>query len=296
MTTNIGCCGRRTNLEGFVAQADLHPVTTPAGRRARAAIAMAIVERAALSRGDGALAARARRGLQGLGTTDTIRAAGVQAALRSLRSTGAEQALAGNTAARQLLDQVLTIASAVIGIAESAVAAAAANEAANAAREGRPVDNTVADVGKVTSWLRWAFGGPFPSTAAESDLRIFATVWAIAEPIISGLIPTAATALRVPPATTTAVQAYLARLGASVRAAVAALPPPLTPPPPVPSPDEVAAAVGRHTALSPASISNLRRNVLYVSDQARRIVPSKTGTSPILVALPAAAVLWYLFK
>ena len=64
-------CKHHTNIEGLVAQVDAHPRSTKAGQRARAALAMAVIERAAMARGDGALAAQARRGLQGLGTVQT---------------------------------------------------------------------------------------------------------------------------------------------------------------------------------------------------------------------------------
>lgn len=259
-----------------------------------------------MARGNSALAVRARRGLQGLGTAaDTARAT---AAINSLRNAGAARTLAGNTAALNLLNQVLGVASAISGMVEGAVSSAAATEAANAAREGRPVDNTLADVGKVMAWVTWALGGNFPASAAESDLRIFANVWMLAQPAAIAAVMLLGKDLPAP--TTTAINAYLARLGQNVQAAVAALPPPAQPVPPPPTPEQVQEVTQTFRA-NPLLLQNpnLLRNAFRVPNviiSAGRCPAGTTGvppncvaeksTSPILVALPAAAVLWYLFK
>lgn len=292
MTTNIGCCGRRTNLEGFVAQADLHPVTTPAGRRARAAIAMAIVERAAMARGNGALAARARRGLQGLGTVQTP--AQVQATITGLQT----RATAAAARISPQFQAYLGVARGVLAIVQVAVAS--------------DVDAT-----RVLAWLSWALGGPLPSNVAENDIRILNVAFGF-QPALSAAIsalPALDPGMSVDARTALTVIAntYLPALKQGVAAAYAALPPPATPPPAPPPPEEQVAAV-RNRMLDPGVIQNLLRNPLRITQPTVVRCPAGTtgdpgtltrppvctpidsGMSPFLVALPAAAVLWYLFK
>lgn len=322
--TELGCCGRRTDLQGLAAQADMHPVTTRAGRRARAALALAIVERAAMARGDAALAVRARRGLQGLGTVASTGVAAATASLRAFRMRPGEGStvtdVVYNQAGAGVSSTLTTILAGIrmgVGAVQALINNEAAAETARAASQGREPNYTARDAGQVLAWIQWFLGGDsFPSSVAESDLRLLNSIISFAAPLIIVALEAAKLSaitnrnLGLSNALAGLIT-YVGLLPGAVSRAVALLPPPAAPPPP---PEEVAASappsVQQFLTLNPNILRNVIRNPLrpgVITALQPRCPAGTTGvppnciaaeksTSPILVALPAAAVLWYLFK
>jgi hypothetical protein len=303
---SIGCCGR-PDIQGLAYAADQYPRSTRAGQRARARLALALVELRASAVGDLDLARRARRSLGALGTTTSLRDRAVQtsiATLRDARSTPAATTFWERRASRigTQVDQVLAIVNGALGVVEGVVQAAAASEAAAALRDGREPNYTTRDVGKTLAWFRWFFGGPLPTDVAESDVRLLGTVFAVAAPLLTvGLA-----ALRATAGTNTSLRdalsafdTYLAGITRSVQNAVAALPPPAAgaPPEPPPSPPpEMLTEMQRFAAMTPMQrMAFIQQSKALFRVRASDIVAPKTG-NPLLVALPAAALVWYFIR
>jgi hypothetical protein len=328
---SIGCCGRPTaNLEALAYSADLYPRSTKAGQKARVRLALAMVERRGIAQGRPDIVAKARRGLAGLGTVaDDSRRAAVAAAISTVRAGRERRDDASGRVIDQLqarhdarigrdVETVLTALQAAVSLAEAVVRGEAQRELTNAANEGRPVNYTLADAGKVLAWFRWLFGGAFPSDVAEGDLRLFASVYETVLPMVTaaltgGKLAAAAannTGLRD---ALIGIENYLASMSRTVRGAVAALPAPAAPPaPPAPPPGGgfvVGPATGIrcpdgqvgggasgercHYPCAPPSYWDGRQCTtppVFVQPSTPK------SSSSVVLALPAALVLWYLFK
>ena len=301
----IGCCGQNREIAQLAAAADMHPRTTKAGQRARARLALALVERRALAAGDVAFAARARRSLGSLGlntTSPTSSAALTRAVsrIRSARERPDGDALRARRDARigRDVETYLGIAAAALSAIEAGVRAEALAETNRAAAEGRAPNYTAADTAKAFAWLRWMVGGPFPSEVAESDLRLFASIVQVAEPLMSAALE-GGKQLALSAGNTglqdalAAIQTYLRTVTATVRAAVAALPPPLTTTtePPAEPPAEPPPRL---------NLTRVQWLSLSTTQRLRLIAAMNSGTPPeksssALLVLPAAALAWYLF-
>ena len=160
---SIGCCGQSREIAQLAAAADALPRSTKAGQRARARLALALVERRALAAGDLAFAARARRSLGNLGTTadEMARRDAVSAAISTVRAQRgdgtADRWRTQRAAVRDAtqVDLVLGVLSTLVGIAQGVAAGEAASERARAAAEGREVNFSAADTEKALSWVSW---------------------------------------------------------------------------------------------------------------------------------------------
>lgn len=322
---NFGCCGRDRELRGLLAAADMHPRTTRAGQRARARLACAMLERRATAFGDLATAVKARRGLASLGTTadDAARQDAVRAAISTIRAArGAEGTESDRLRARRDarigrdVETVLTALQAAVSIADSIARAEANNEAARAASQGREPNYSARDVARALGWMRWIFGGALPVDVAESDIRLLGSVFEVALPVTTFALTEAKLAAQSDGNTglrdaLAGIETYLASVGRAIRAAVAALPPPA----PAPTPG----TVGPPTGLAPCPVGQIRVNGTcvsaarpvgpdgsyidlvrcsdgsYASSASRCPATTEKKSSGVLLALPVAALAWYLF-
>lgn len=349
---DLSCCGRPvSNLQGLAEAADLLPASTRAGRRARARLALAVLERRAAARGDTAMVARVRQGLASLGdAASDARRAAVAASIATVRAGRERRDPATGEIVDQLqarrdarigrdVESVLLLLQGAVSLADAPVQAEARGEATRAANEGREPNYSARDAGKVLAWFRWLFGGAFPSDAAESDLRLLASTYEVALPLVTVALVTGKLAAARANNTglrdaLTGIENYLASMSRTIRSAVAALPPPAAPPPAPPPgggfvvgpttgircPDgQVSTAYGCRPPCPPGTYQDRTgcvpfsrpigpdgRPIDYVvcpdgsraSSTAR--CPGANGgaskSSGLVVALPAAALLWYFLK
>jgi len=317
---SIGCCGRPTaNLEALAYTADLYPRSTKAGQRARVRLALAMVERRGIAQNRPDLVAKARRGLAGLGSVASDALARGVAQVRRAGEVGSD-GIATMTSSRiaaerarhsveqqRAIDTAMELVRGVIGVARGVATSVAAQEQANAARDGRPVDATASDTTKAIGWVEWILGGAFPDGVDENDLRIFngilnnPAVIAITDLGLAGSI-TAAN-LGNPPATGLAsflvwLKGHITRIRNATTAAVAALPPPPGAPPAPPQPELT--LMQKVASMSPTARAAMQSQAnAFSREMTRRTVaaiPTPKSSSSVVLALPAALVLWYLFK
>lgn len=322
----MGCCGRPvSDLRGLAEAADLYPVSTRAGRKARARLALALLERKAMKRGDTVMVARVRRELGSLGdAASDARRAALTTALSTIRAGRERRDPATGQISDQLqarhdarigrdVETVLMALQAAVSLADAAVQAEARGEVTRAANEGREPNYTARDAGKVLAWLRWIFGGTFPTDVAESDLRLLASTYEVALPLVNlALVAGKLAAIRANNTglrdALTGIENYLASMSRTIRSAVAALPPPATPPPPAPPPGggftvgpttgircpdgQVSTAYGCRPPCPPGTYQSRTGCV------AHGVAPPRPAakSSGLVVALPAAALLWYFFR
>lgn len=304
----IGCCGQNREIAQLAAAADMHPRTTKAGQRARARLALALVEQRALAAGDVAFAARARRSLGNLGTATTAdemaRRAAVQSAISTVRAQRgdgtADRWRTQRAAVRDAtqVDIVLAILRSLVGIAQGVAAGEATAERTRAAAEGRDVNYTSADTEKALSWVSWMLGGSFPIDVGERDLRIFnsilnnpGVVTGVEAALTGGALPAAAAGQRELSGFLTWLQGYYRTMRTTTAAAVASLPVPAPPPPPTPPADPPPGLNLTRAQWSNLSTTQRRRLIAAMNSG----TPPEKKSSSALLVLPAAALAWYLF-
>ncbi|MGL4255632.1 MAG: hypothetical protein ACRCSL_04805 [Microbacterium sp.] len=284
MTMSIGCCGR-PDIQGLAYAADQYPRSTRAGQRARARLALALLERRALAAGDLALAVRARRGLGSLGTT-------AEETRRQVEGMQSRALAAANRVGREV-QTYLGVALSVVQLAQGFAS----------------IGGPDADRDRVFAWIGWVLGGPLPFDVAETDIRILKAVFAFMPLMQTALTnPLLLEAVRADTQARTALaviaRTYLPALKESVDAAYAALPAPSSgappEPPPAPPPAEqaamVATAAQRVAAMTPMQrMAFIQQSKALFRARSGDVVAPKTG-NPLLVALPAAALVWYFIR
>jgi hypothetical protein len=290
MYSSIGCCA--SDIAALAYAADQHPRWTKEGQRARARLALALVERRAASQGNLDLVRRARRGLGTLGTAS----GSTSNVVEGMRS----RAIA---AARRLAPQVEQY----FALARGAVALV---------RGLSELSGPDMDRDRVFAWIGWVLGGPLPYDVAENDVRILKAVFAF-QPALSFAIadglPLAQPNMSVDARTALRIIAntYLPALKRSVDEAYAALPPvggsgsgapppelPLLPP--APPPEQQRAAVMNMAQRIATMTPTQRMALLQTTRQLLPVRPSDVvvpqSSNLLLVALPAAALVWYFIK
>lgn len=320
--TAFGCCGSDRELRGLLSAADAYPRSSRAGQRARARLALALVERRARAAGDPIFAGWARAGLESLGTTadDLSRQQAVAAAIgtvRSVRGTGADDRYLTARSAIRVAGDIATVQSVLeglVGLAQSIAEGVAAGEATKALREGREANFSARDTARALSWVRWLVGGDFPIGVAENDLRIFSSLVNDAEVVTAvnaALTAAKATALSQGKSELAAFFAFLLTYYRQIReaasAAVAALPPPAAPASSTPAVDltrwsRVTTPAGVRVRCGDGSLVADPRNCpgsVWCSDGT--LAPSAAScpekkSSGVLLVLPAALLAWYLIK
>lgn len=305
--TAFGCCGSDRELRGLLAAADMHPRTTKAGQRARARLALALVERRALAAGDRVFAGRARRSLESLGTTEADIRRALQERSRSLYEAREARLVAD-------VDRVFAVARTVADAINGIIAAVAA---------ANPTDTGLQDATKVTAWVNWVLGGALPLQVDAADVRIMHTIFAVGTPLLQATLSGAVFSLD-PQGTNTGLRSavtwisntWLRGLKETIDAAYAALPPPSTTPATDTSTGRfststlntmrtVTSSGVRYRCGDGSLVSDPRTcpGMVWCSDGT--LAPSAAACPPpvttekssgVLLVLPAALLAWYLIK